>query len=267
MHPPAPTTYAAARDDRASVDKALGLLEALAASGPASLTSLSRRVALPKSTASRILSALQRRGAVARADNEYSLGPLMLQMHSRQQANEHDHLRERLTPALARLYECTRHTVHLSVLAGAQVLCLNKIAGDQQIPLRSRAGGFLPAHSTAAGKVLLARDEDALAAVAEGGLAGLTQATLTDLTKLENTLRVVRERGIAFDDQETVEGVSCVAAPIVDLHGETVAALSISTRLASVDARVFAPQLRRVCFAASRTNGGLSRPVTVREIA
>ncbi|MBA4116677.1 MAG: hypothetical protein H0X71_09655 [Rubrobacter sp.] len=88
----------------------------------------------------------------------------------------------------------------------------------------------MPAHCSGVGKVLLASSEwDRVAALfKDQGMPALTPNTITTLDLLDEELRRVRAQGYAFDDEETSVGLCCVAAPIRDPAGKTIAAVSIS---------------------------------------
>lgn len=96
--------------------------------------------------------------------------------------------------------------------------------------LMYRVGLRIPAHCSACGKVLLAsrpRSEvDRMFGDAE--LVKLTPATIGDPAALRTELERVRQRGLAYDREEIVPGLSCVAAPIRDDGGRVIAAISVS---------------------------------------
>jgi DNA-binding IclR family transcriptional regulator len=60
------------------------------------------------------------------------------------------------------------------------------------------------------------------------GMPELTPSTITTLEGLADELERVRERGYAYDDEETLVGLRCVAAPIYSSEGTVVAAISFS---------------------------------------
>jgi len=86
------------------------------------------------------------------------------------------------------------------------------------------------AHSTAIGKCLLAElsEQQVEEVIREHGLSKLARNTITNGTQLLQELRSVREEGVATNIEENIDGVICVAAPILDQSGQTVAALSVS---------------------------------------
>jgi IclR family acetate operon transcriptional repressor len=69
-------------------------------------------------------------------------------------------------------------------------------------------------------------------ALAKAGLERFTARTLTDPAAIEADMALTRQRGYAIDDEEKTEGMRCIAAPVLDLHGEVVAGISVSGRRA-----------------------------------
>lgn len=119
--------------------------------------------------------------------------------------------------------------MHLSVLDGAEVVCLERIGGSEATTVPSRVGGRMPAYSTAAGKAILAfGDPGAVEHVLAQGLRPRTARTLTRPNALRAELAAVRERGVAHDREESFRGICCVAAPLRGA-GRAVAAVSVSS--------------------------------------
>jgi DNA-binding IclR family transcriptional regulator len=124
-----------------------------------------------------------------------------------------------------------RETVHLAVLDGVQAVYVEKLQPIPAVKIRiTRAGARLPAHSSGVGKVLLAHSEwEYVAELFEDqGMPALTPSTITDLDVLAEELERVRERGYAYDHEETLVGLCCVGAPIYGSGGAVVAAVSLS---------------------------------------
>jgi IclR family acetate operon transcriptional repressor len=99
------------------------------------------------------------------------------------------------------------------------------------------------AHSTAVGKALLAGldDEEVRELLAQSGLEAFTDKTITDVDGLLSELTSVREKGYAADRGEQTPGTGCIAAPVHDVRGMTVAAVGIS----GPEARVFDDETER----------------------
>jgi IclR family transcriptional regulator, KDG regulon repressor len=238
----------------ASVDKAMDLLDAFGPDDWSGLgvTALARRSGLTKSTAFRVLNALERNGAVERVGNRYRLGDRMQKLGSQVYAPGQQQICDAATPFLVELYETTHRTVHLAVLHGTDVVYLQKLHGHQTVRCPSRIGRRAPAYCTAGGKVLLARNPEAVDATIALGLQRWTAKTPTTPESLMDELNAVRRIGIAFAREEAVPGLICVAAPVLGAHGRPVAAISISGNAGSYDPSKDEAVLRRVAHSATR---------------
>ncbi|WP_369192213.1 IclR family transcriptional regulator [Streptomyces sp. R08] len=248
-----------ARDDRAAVDKAISLLVAFGdkASVGLGVSELARRAQLSKSTAYRVLGMLERNGVVEREGTDYRLGERLHHLGRAVYAPDAENVRDFLQPYLSDLYEMTRQTVHLAVLHGTDVVYLAKLYGHRASPVPSRVGGRLPAHATAVGKLLLAYDADAAARAVGTPLRRFTDRTITDPGRLAAELRGIRRVGIAYDEQESRPGLTCVAAPVMTPGGTVLAALSVSVSGARdpAELRRLSTDVRRVAAAASQACG------------
>ncbi|MEU8464092.1 IclR family transcriptional regulator [Streptomyces sp. NPDC029003] len=209
------------------LEKAASVLGAFEGPDPRlSLTEVVRRSGIPRSSAHRILDQLVRLRWLDREGRDYRMGMRMLELGAL--AAHHNRLRRAALPLLHDLHERTGQLVHLSVLDGAEVVCLERIGGSEATAVPSRVGGRMPAYSTAAGKAVLAfSGPDAVERVLAQGLRPRTARTLVRPLALRAELAATRERGIAFDREESFRGVSCVAAPLRGA-GRAVAAVSLS---------------------------------------
>ncbi|MER6255940.1 IclR family transcriptional regulator [Streptomyces sp. NPDC001584] len=192
-----------------------------------SLTEVVRRSGIPRSSAHRILDQLVRLRWLDREGRDYRMGMRMLELGAL--ASHHNRLRRAALPLLHALHEQTGQLVHLSVLDGAEVVCLERIGGSEATTVPSRVGGRMPAYSTAAGKAILAfGDPGAVDHVLAQGLRPRTARTLIRPLALRAELAAVRERGVAHDREESFRGICCVAAPLRGA-GRAVAAVSVSS--------------------------------------
>lgn len=239
------------------VDRAFEVLRVTAAATGMTLSEIARETGLAKSTALRLLTALERNDAVTRIGQRYRLGPLVHELDPIPASPEYERIRRVLTPFLAHLFEATRATVHLATLHGDEVVYLNKLHGPRPIPSPSRIGGGLPAYCTGVGKAMLAFDEDAAGRVALGPMVAWTETTLTSPDALAMELGEIRRKKRAVDRAELTPGLYCVAAPVFDDDEEgaggtrAVAALSASAADESALARL-EPLVTRVAAAAGR---------------
>jgi IclR family acetate operon transcriptional repressor len=213
-----------------SVQRATRLLKAFE-NGPTELgvTELSRRVALHKSTVSRLLATLEREGLLERVPetDKYRLGFMLVRLAG--QVAHFGDVRAAARPLLIELTERSRETVHLAVLDGDEVVNVEQISGPHLVRDTNWVGRRTPLNCVANGKALLAflspRDTDRILA---GPLPRFTERTITDPQRLRAELAAVRERGYAHALGEIEEGLNAVAAPVRDAAGTVVAAVSIS---------------------------------------
>ena len=137
-------------------------------------------------------------------------------------------------PILVELSAKLRETVHIAALRGFEVIHLDSEVPEQLILTSSRVGLRLPANCTAVGKVLLAgltpevREKLVQELFAQSGFESRTPNTIVDPDKFSEHLSSVAIQGYGVDLEEHEIGLCCVAAPVMDESGQTVAAISVS---------------------------------------
>ena len=227
--PPAPHD-----GDRYSIrvlDRAFRILALLSDGKPRSLQTLSREIELSTSTTFRQLSTLTHHRYVERDEqtNQYTLGLSCLELaRAYYKGNE---VRRAALPQLDRLRNETRETVHLAVLDQMEIVYIEKLESLEPIGLMgSRVGGRSPAYCTGVGKILLAYAAPNIVKEHFQGrkLRRYTENTITSVGRLFSELALIHRQGFAFDHGEHEGGVCCVAAPIFDMKGDAIAALSVS---------------------------------------
>lgn len=244
-----------------SVDRAASLLLALGEShGDAGVTELARRLGLHKSTASRLLATLEKRGLVEQdeASGKYRLGLIVIRLAER--AERTLDLRAIAMPELDRLARVTHETTGLGVLDGDQMLTVAQADGPNLVAMGDWTGRGAPLHSVAAGKVLLAfLPEREIMRLVRRGLARCTERTITQLEPLLEDLARVRRRGYATAFGEFDRGINAVAAPVHDARGRVIAALDVwgpAFRVTPGRIPELAGQLREAAGAVSVRLGG-----------
>lgn len=186
---------------------------------------------LPKSTTSELMSSLADQRLLSRTAGRgrYRLGWRLFELS--QALLDTTEFRIEARKVMEELVESWQETMHLAVLDDVQAVYIEKLQPTPavKIPI-TRAGARLPAHSSGVGKVLLAHSEWEYIAkrLEDQGLAELTANTITTLEALADHLEQVRERGYAYDHEETLVGLCCVAAPVYGWEGRVVAAISFS---------------------------------------
>lgn len=230
MPPAAPTT------PMQSVDRALETLELLAEHGESGVTEVADLLGVHKSTASRLLAALEARRMVEQGGERgrYRLGGGVLALAGAL-AGQMDLVRAARGVCEA-LAEQVGETVNVAIADGADVVNVDQARGASAISTHNWTGERTPAHATSSGKVLMAFG--ALPRpVGRAALPRYTDATTTDRRALTAALDEVVERGFAVADGELEEGLLALAAPVRDAGGAVVAAISASGPGYRLDAR------------------------------
>ena len=221
-----------------SVDRALLVLEALAAAGPAglSLAELASRLEVHKTTAHRALAALRFREFVAQdpSSGHYVLGGAATGLAEAFFGEEN--LPALLHPALVALCAQTQELVHLGVLSGAQVVYLDKVEPERAVRVWSAVGRRMPAVTTALGRALLASRGASREVVERFAEAIGTEA---DAEAAWREISLARERGWAREVEENEPGIACVGAPVLR-GGVAVAAVSVTAPVERMSEERFA---------------------------
>lgn len=219
-------------DDAAvrSVDRAAALLVCLAdADGSASVTDLSHSLDLHKSTVSRLLSTLERRGLVEqdRESGHFRLGVGIIRLA--QSAERTLDLRTIALSEMEALAKTTHETVSLEVFDGVgAAVAICQIDGPNLTPMPDITGRPVAMHAIASGKVLLASlPERTVLAIARRGLVRYTPRTITDPRALLEELATIRKRGYAVAIGEWDERITAAAVPICDARGSVIATVVV----------------------------------------
>lgn len=200
------------------------LLHIMQAEQPPLLTQLATTHDLAKSTTSRILSALERQGLVARdVAGAFIPGPALTRF-ARSRAGQLD-LVPQYRPLLERIASVTGETANLAIATADAVELLDQVDGQYLLGTRNWVGSSVPFHCSALGKVLLAFG---VAEIPPGRLERRTAKTISTRSELVTELEQVKRRGFAVIRDELEEGLTAIAAPLRDADGSVVAAISIT---------------------------------------
>jgi IclR family acetate operon transcriptional repressor len=233
-----------------SLDRALAILDALllAADG-LSLSDLACTTGLPKSTTHRLLATLEARHFAIRdtARGTYVLGRKILP-NARLALTVHDLL---IDLALA-----SGETANVGVLVGNEIVFVDRADSPNALRWQLGIGARVPSHCSGLGKAILAFTGDIEVRALLGDVLGrYTKQTITDMVELRKELAKVRRRGFALDNEEFMDGVRCVAVPILDESGTPVASVSLAGPAFRLTATVASDQVPRLIAAA----GAVSR--------
>jgi DNA-binding IclR family transcriptional regulator len=230
-----------------SVDRALSVLEILAAHGEAGVTEVAAELGVHKSTAFRLVAVLESRGFVEQSADrgKYRLGFGVVRLAGAAAA-QLDIAREgrRVCEALAADLE---ETVNIAILDGDRAVNVSQARGPAALSTHNWVGQGTPLHATSSGKVLLAHAPDAVRKdVLSRELQGFTHATVTDPEVLRQHLDRIVEQGWGSTVEEFEVGLTAVAAPVRGADGGVIAALSVSGPSFRMAAEDFPRLARRV---------------------
>jgi DNA-binding IclR family transcriptional regulator len=219
-----------------ALDRAAAILNCFVEQPELNVRDIAERTRLHKSTAHRILMALQYNGLVEQdpASGRYHLGLQLVKLG--EHAVGRIDVRMIARPFLADLAAQSEETVHLAVRDGDQVVTLDRVDGPHSLTTPSLPGRLFPAYCTSLGKAILAGLDDAEVRRVLGTrpLKKFTAKTLASVDAVLEDLRTVRKRGYATSEEEIAAGLNTVGAALRDHTGAVVAAISIagpSTRL------------------------------------
>jgi len=193
------------------------------------VTDLARRLGIAKSTAHRLLATLTDEGLLEQdpASGRYRLGLIVFDMAAAAQSMD---LHEAVLAPMTQLRNRTGETVQVAVLDGREVVYVERLDSPNTLRLFLEVGRRNSAHSTGCGKALLAflPPEQLDRRLRNWKLNAKTPHTITDATALRRDLAEARRRGYAVNRRESEAGVISVAAPIRDIGGRPIAAISVA---------------------------------------
>jgi len=195
-----------------------------------SLTQISKRLQIPKSTLLNFMRTLEGEGYICRnpISQNYRLGiKLMILGYNMRSTLTISHY---AIPCMEDLCAQSKGNVYLTTYVDGILLYLEGIYSNRRTTKYSVAGKTLPMHVTASGKAIMsympAGQVDAI--IRKHPLIASTKYTITDPDELRREIRRCHDQGYAFDNQEETLGIHCVAVAIRDPSGFPVGALSIS---------------------------------------
>lgn len=213
-----------------SVDRAVAILEILARSGRAGVSEIAQELDIHKSTAFRLLGALEARGMVEQSATrgKYQVGVGVLRLAST--VSNRLSIVTQARPTLEKLADELGETVNLAVRRSGWAVNLDQAMGPSPLTSFDWIGNLTPLHATASGKVFLAAlDADERREVlGPGRLRRWTDATVVDRARLDAELAEVAATGLATTRGELEEGLSAVAVPVRDHRGVVVGSISVS---------------------------------------
>jgi DNA-binding IclR family transcriptional regulator len=210
------------------VETSCRVLEALRELDGAGVTAVADYLGVSKATAHGHLTTLYKHEFVARDGDDYRVSLRFVDFG--EHAKNGVEIHEVATREVDKLAERTGEVAQYMVEEHGRGVYLHKARGEDAVQTASYTGNRKHLHCTALGKAILAHlpEERVLAIADRHGLPEMTPDTITDRDALLEELARVRERGVSFDDEEVLQGLRCVAAPIISQDGELYGAISAS---------------------------------------
>ncbi|HWK45199.1 MAG TPA: IclR family transcriptional regulator C-terminal domain-containing protein [Stellaceae bacterium] len=247
------------------VRKVFELLDIIgAAPGLVTIPEMVARTGWPRSTLYRILQSITAHG-FARFDpvgQGFTLGFRFIELA--QNVWTSPDLATVAAAELRRLRDLTGETAYLAVLHDTSMVGLGKFESGHSHRSAATLGIEKPIHCTSQGKAFLAflPDGEAAAILARSPMRRFTEQTITDRALLRGQLPIIRSRGFAVDDQEIMNGIRCVGAPILDAAGQPIASISVAGpiyRITSDRVEQLGPEVADAANAIRLRLSGMSR--------
>jgi IclR family acetate operon transcriptional repressor len=225
----------------------------------ATLTDLAAQVGLAPSTTHRLLNTLERESFVHQDPEQ---GRWYVSVKAFQVGNAFLNSRDvvaRARPHLQQLMEASGETVNLAVPDQGEAVMMAQVQCHEMMRMLVPLGSRAPMHASGVGKALMSTLPEAEVAciIQQRGLNHYTDSTFDNPGELRAELAKIRTAGWAYDNEEHAVGLRCVAAPIHDEHGRSIAAVSIS----GPRSRVSSARIRELGEMVARTAGLITHSI------
>lgn len=248
-----------ATDSSSAALRAFGILVTVVqADRPLALGEIVNAMGLPKPTVFRLLALLESAGLVLREprDKYYSVGTRLAQFALEIMMNNSVRLLRH--GILQRIAEEIGETCNLTMVDGTEVVYVDRVESDWPLKIDLRPGSRVPLHCSASGKLFLsALSRSKRRTILESlTLKRFTDNTITHLDMLEAELDRIHASQVSLDNEEYLAGLMCIAVPVLDSSGRSVASLAVQApiaRLTPIRAMEYVPMLTRAATAMAAT--------------
>lgn len=210
-----------------AVQRTLDIVDVLKEKREARVTDIADELDFSKGTIHCHLATLEQNGYVVKNGQRYSLGLQFIDLahHATDRVDIYDITRAEVDKLAAESGEMALFTVE----EHGEGICLYKAEGEDAVQTELYVGYRNELYHTAVGKVLLAfmPEERREEIIRETNFEQITPNTITDPGELRAQLTEIRERGIAYNHEETIQGLVGLGAPIRDQDGTLYGAVSL----------------------------------------
>ena len=248
-----------------TVGKVVAIIETIQAAGRSlSIKEIAESLELNKSSLHHHIKTLTANGYLQQdgESRKYDIGLNLVRVG--QSYLQRLNVRERGHYYLEQLSRELNETVHMMVLDRDELVYIDKVDVNHQ-PGSLKCSSFIglrtDVYSTAAGKILLAHlQRGALEIILHKlNMLPITEYTLRSKAALRKELTLIKKRGYALDLQEHHVGLQCVAVPILNMHSQCIAAISVSGPVATISREALEkeilPQLKKTAYSISLAMG------------
>jgi len=194
------------------------------------ITDFASRLKIPKTTISSIVLTLEALGYLEKdhITSKYRLGPALFQLGMKYATNMDLVIIARAW--MERLCFQFREAVNIGMVVGSKVIVVLRVEPDSRFMVFPQAGSVIPTHTTCIGKTLCAfmDDEKRNEMLADYHFEKLTPNSINDRKAFMEEINHVRTEGLAYDRQESINGLAGIGGPIFNFTGQAVAAFAIT---------------------------------------
>lgn len=211
-----------------ATETTFAILEELMKQNGTRVTEIANELNIPRSSAHNYLSTLNELGYVKKRGKRYDISLQFLELGAA--AREQLSVYNAGKRPIRELAEKTGELANLMVEEHGKGVYIHRETGEDAVRVDVNTGQRVYLHNTALGKAVLAHlsDEYVEEVIEHHGLPETTNSTITDRDELYEELGRVRKRGVAIDDEERLNGLRCVAAPILDTEDKPLGAVSVA---------------------------------------
>lgn len=239
--------------------RAFALLELVVrADAPVSIADLVAATALPKPTVFRILKTIEAAGLIVREPRgkAFTVGPRLAAFGRDIMMNNSVRLQRHAI--LHRLAEEIGETCNLTMMEDDAVVYLDRVETKFPLKIDFQPGSRVPLHCSASGKVFLSQmpPEKRRIMLEAMILTRYTANTITHVGLLEAELDRIALTGVGVDNEEYLAGLVCLAVPVLDADGRTIACVAVQAPVARLPlgmAMEHLPALQKAATAMAQT--------------
>jgi DNA-binding IclR family transcriptional regulator len=207
------------------------------------VTEIADTLGIAKSTAHYHLSTLRQNGFVTKNGTRYGLGLSFLKMGL--QTRRREPLFDAAKKEIDKLADETGELAILSVEQRGLGVYLYKQGGSNALDIDAPIGGSATLHNRALGKAMMSRFSEARVdkILDRHGLPKTADRTITDRKELKRALQEIRDEGVAFNREESIDGIHGVGVPITNADGEVLGAISVAGPAKRLNGSLFDEEL------------------------